>query len=401
MCSGSDNQFSAIVQAARSQSFGPTEIAGLAERLATSGARIAWPSDDWIADIPSTGGPGSLSTLIGPLLLRGIGLTVVKLGVPGRPAGAIDSLGTLSGYRVFLTPEEVRAVVADCGFAHFVAGDPFTPMDAALFEYRRRTNTIAVPTLAAASILSKKVAVGVRAVALDVRVGPYGNFGSSWSDARKNAQLFCDAAKILGIEAVAVLSSAVDTIQPLIGRGEALIGLAVATGLIELTVPGLDRHLKHCRFLADAVPSRNASLSQSGRSNLVTSASWRADLARHLRAQGSSIEELMRRVYDVQNQRRHTICARSEGVVQWDLEAIRNVIIRRQAAAPTGSFNDPAGVQLCVDSGTRVGVGDELLCVRCDDASELDELVVELESGFRLSRDPEPSAFTPVEIVRG
>ena len=50
-----------------------------------------------IADVASTGGPGSLSTLLPPFVLSTLGCNVVKLGVPGRSAGAIDSLATLPG----------------------------------------------------------------------------------------------------------------------------------------------------------------------------------------------------------------------------------------------------------------------------------------------------------------
>ena len=399
MAADVDREFGEIVKAAQSPTFGASEVAALAARLADSGTQLRWPTQLSIADIPSTGGPASLSTLIGPLILRSLGWTVVKLGVPGRPAGAIDSLGTLGGYRVTLTPEEVRSVVERCHFSHFMAGNAFAPMDAALFEYRLRRDATAVPPLAAASILSKKLAVGVRAVSLDVRVGSHGNFGRSWSDARSNARLFCDAARILGIDAVAVLASTIDTIQPLIGRGEALLGLAIAAGLVDLNVPGLDAHLRHCRLLAEALEVHPESSLSAG--DAVSPPLLLEQLGRHLAAQGSSIDELGRRVDEVQRQPKRVIVARSEGFVHWDLAAIRRAIVRRQQPPVDGLFDDPAGVQLMARFGASVRAGGPLLEVRCREADMLDELVTDLTTGFRIDRALEPQPVAPLEVLRG
>ena len=63
--------------------------ADLATILAASGERLS-VDGAVVADVASTGGPASLSTLLTPLFLRAAGAIVPKLGVPGRPAGSID-----------------------------------------------------------------------------------------------------------------------------------------------------------------------------------------------------------------------------------------------------------------------------------------------------------------------
>ncbi len=68
----------------------PAVAADLARSVASSGAQISARAS-FSADVASTGGPTSLSTLICPLFLRAAGAVVPKLGVPGRPAGGIDS----------------------------------------------------------------------------------------------------------------------------------------------------------------------------------------------------------------------------------------------------------------------------------------------------------------------
>lgn len=67
------------------------EVASLAVKMANSGALLP-ASPSATADVASTGGPSSLSTLICPLFLNLKGFTIPKLSVPGRPAGGIDVL---------------------------------------------------------------------------------------------------------------------------------------------------------------------------------------------------------------------------------------------------------------------------------------------------------------------
>jgi thymidine phosphorylase len=227
----SEREFPQVVAAAREGTASVEEIAELAVSLADSGERLAWPDVTKTSDVASTGGPGSLSTLLAPLALRAHGWQVIKLAVPGRPAGAIDTLSTLRGYRAHLAPDEVQRVAAACGFAHFLADARFAPLDAALFDYRRRIGALSVPSLAIASLLSKKIAVGVRAVGLDVRVGGHGNLGASVEEARRNASLFCQTAGRLGIRATAFISATPAPAQPWVGRGKSLLALATEVGL--------------------------------------------------------------------------------------------------------------------------------------------------------------------------
>lgn len=74
------------------------QLARLTQLLADSGERLIATSSD-VVDIASSGGPGSLSTLLAPLYARALGARVAKIAVPGRPAGGVDVVGTLPGYR--------------------------------------------------------------------------------------------------------------------------------------------------------------------------------------------------------------------------------------------------------------------------------------------------------------
>ena len=71
-------------------------VASLAVALTAGGARRELAD---CTDLASTGGPGSISTMLVPLMARASGVPVAKVGVPGRPAGAVDVLSNVPGYR--------------------------------------------------------------------------------------------------------------------------------------------------------------------------------------------------------------------------------------------------------------------------------------------------------------
>lgn len=254
---GTEDAMSGIISAAARNALGIDDLFRLADALAKSGQTLDFP-EFLTADLASTGGPGSLSTLLGPLYLRSYGFQIPKLGVPGRPAGGIDVLAQLRGYRFVLSPNDIREVLARCGYAHFLAGMDCAPLDAALFRYRQKAGAQDVPALAVASILAKKIACGVKFAGLDVRVAPHGNFGGTFAEARESARLFCAVAREAGIRAVALLTDARMPYQPYIGRGEALLALKlVSDGRAD---HWLCEHAHRCRLMA----AHTASLSGGG-----------------------------------------------------------------------------------------------------------------------------------------
>lgn len=143
----SDDEVIGVVQTIARRCPADAEVAAsLAQILAGTGGSVAI-DHPLIADVASTGGPSSLSTLLAPLFLREGGAIVPKLGVPGRPAGGIDCLAQIPGYHSTLTPEEVEAVLASGGYAHFLAAGEMAPLDGRMFRLRQDCGAQAVPTL--------------------------------------------------------------------------------------------------------------------------------------------------------------------------------------------------------------------------------------------------------------
>lgn len=334
------------------------DIAYLATTLGKSGRVPVVPGSRPTADLASTGAPTSLSTLLAPLYLRAMGCCVPKLGVPGRPAGGVDVLAQVPGYRVKLTNSEVAASIERCGYAHFLAGGEHAPLDARLFRFRQRSGTQSVPALVIASLLSKKIAVGLEHAGLDVRVAPHGNFGLTWDEARRNAERFQRVAAIVGVKAVCFLTDARFPYQPFIGRGEALVALKdTFSGSGE---PALEQHTRLCFAMACGTTGQAA-----GDLDGQTKAAER-HFYENLSAQGSSQEAFDEYVDRIRTAHRFHAVAKEQGFLTVRLGPLRELFLRFQ---PTGleidvDFPDGIGMILHKSSGDFVRVGDLVATIR-------------------------------------
>ena len=333
--------------------------AELAHILASSGESLQ-PGTEVSADVASTGGPSSLSTLLSPLYLRAAGAVVPKLGVPGRPAGGIDCLAQVPNYRTTLSSVEATAVLRSGGYVHFLASEKLAPLDADMFRIRQQLSAQSVPTLVAASLLGKKLALGVKYVGLDIRVAPHGNFGKDWLSASRNARLFIEAARRLGIEAVAILTDARYPYQPYIGRAEALVALG---DLFDGTAsPWLQQHCATCRDLAIACLPNNL---RRGAMNADA-----ADLKRHFERnivdQGSQFEFFESVVQATKGAHRIDLVARHAGFCNFALAGLRDTLVfwQRQMESDKLRFPDPVGIILKQPPGSWVEKGDVIATLR-------------------------------------
>ncbi len=179
------------------------EITVLAQALADSGDKLQMPPEfRLLADAPSTGGPASLSTLLCPLLIASAGVKVPKLSATGSIAGAIDSMALIPGYKYDLAGKDFIQALRLAGIAHAEQSESFCPADESLIRCRRKikkNDMMANASLAAASLLAKKVAIPDTIAAFDFRVGSTGNIGDQVGAAREAAALFFRVAKRLRI----------------------------------------------------------------------------------------------------------------------------------------------------------------------------------------------------------
>ena len=356
----SEDDILRVIDTVRTKYPTDAEVAAHLARILAESGKFINTSAKIVADVASTGGPSSLSTIISPLYLRAAGAVVPKLGVQGRPAGGVDCLAQIPGYRIILSLEEIERILESSGYAHFLVSDEMAPMDRRMFRIRQELQALAVPGLVAASLLSKKIAVGIQYAGLDIRVSEYGNFGTDWGSAKENAKLFIEAAKILGITASPVLTDARQPYQPYIGRSESLV--AIDEFLDGNASTWLQRHCLQCRTLVLAcIPEEfRKKVSDTNYEEL------KAHFKINLEEQGSCMDNFQSVVQRTRGGHQNMITSEHSGFCQYDLKRIRDTIVKWQknCATKENHFSDPVGLVFLREPGIWVSEGESLATLR-------------------------------------
>jgi len=196
------------------------------------------------ADKHSTGGVGDkISFLVAPLAAAvGVPVPMISGRSLGHTGGTLDKLESIPGCRTALSADEIVRQVTSLGLCLAGQTDRLAPADRVLYSLRDAASIVESLPLITASILSKKAAAGVRALALDVKVGR-GAFMESRERARALAELLVRTADRLGIRARAHLTSMDTVLGRTAGNAleiaesvRALRGEAVSPDLQRLTV---------------------------------------------------------------------------------------------------------------------------------------------------------------------
>ena len=350
-----------LINWGKSKNMQNEEIAYLANKLANSGSILTLPEHINAVDIPSTGGPSSLSTIICPLFLKEFNCWIPKLGIQGRPAGGIDILYQIPDYRIDFTINEILECLKKNSYCHFNIGNEFVPLDAKLFKYRDKVNAKNIPSLVIASILSKKIAAGLNLVGLDVRVSSYGNFGNNIKTAINNSQRFIEVAKLLNIKAKCFLSDNNQFQQPYIGRGEGLIAIYE---IINGNIPELlRRHLFRCLDMSIAVVGSNGKMIESPFDII------KKNFINNIEAQGSNLRKFNIKVEELRSQHVNEIKSDRSGFLNINLKNLRRAIVKGQIGniEPNRIFSDPCGVILKKNPNDFVSRNEVILTYRVKD----------------------------------
>lgn len=222
-----DYQMSAWLMAVVTRGMSRAETAALTEAMLRSGQMLDF------SDLPakkvdkhSTGGVGDKTSLVlAPVVAAG-GLFVPMISGRGlgHSGGTLDKLESIPGFNVNLSLDDFRSALAACGCAMIGQTAEIAPADKKMYALRDVTGTVESPALICASIMSKKMAEGIDALALDVKTGS-GAFMKREEDAVQLAELLVETGARMGKRVVALIT---DMDQPL-GRavGNALEVLEV------------------------------------------------------------------------------------------------------------------------------------------------------------------------------
>jgi pyrimidine-nucleoside phosphorylase len=159
-------------------------------------------------DKHSTGGVGDkISLPLAPLAaVCGVRVPMVSGRGLGHTGGTLDKLESIPGFRVNLSAARFAELVERLGVCLIGQTAEIAPADRKLYALRDATATVESVPLIASSILSKKLAEGIDALVLDVKVGR-GAFMKTRKDARLLARTMVDLCRAVGRDCVALLTA--------------------------------------------------------------------------------------------------------------------------------------------------------------------------------------------------
>src|SRR6266404_9979644 len=170
-------------------------------------------------DKHSTGGVGDkISLPLAPLAaVCGVRVPMVSGRGLGHTGGTLDKLESIPGFRVDLPTARFVELVDRLGLCLIGQTAQIAPADRKLYALRDATATVESVPLIASSILSKKLAEGIDALVLDVKVGR-GACMKTLADARLLARTMVDLCRSMGRDCVALLTSMDDPLGSAVGN---------------------------------------------------------------------------------------------------------------------------------------------------------------------------------------
>ena len=209
-----DYQMSAFLMAVFFAGMTDREVTSLTECMIRSGATIDLSSVPGMkVDKHSTGGVGDKTSLVVAPLAAAAGVIVPMISgrALGHTGGTLDKLESIPGFRTDLSLDQIRSQLLEIGLCFIGQSDQVAPADGKLYALRDVTATVESIPLIASSIMSKKMAEGLDALVLDVKVGT-GAFIKKQVDARRLAQIMVGIGRRMDKRVQALIT---DMNQPL------------------------------------------------------------------------------------------------------------------------------------------------------------------------------------------
>ncbi|MBV8807369.1 MAG: thymidine phosphorylase [Acidobacteriaceae bacterium] len=209
-----DYQLAAFLMAVYFSGMSDREVSAMTELMVNSGSTVDLSSIPGVkVDKHSTGGVGDKTSLIASPLAASAGVVVPMIAgrALGHTGGTLDKLESIPGFRTDLSIDEFRGLLAEYQLAFIGQTPEIAPADSKFYALRDATATVESIPLIATSIMAKKLAVGLDALVLDVKVGS-GAFVKKQVDARRLAQMMVGIGRRMDRRVQALIT---DMNQPL------------------------------------------------------------------------------------------------------------------------------------------------------------------------------------------
>jgi pyrimidine-nucleoside phosphorylase len=399
-----DYQMSAFLMAVYFKGLTEAETDSLTGHMIASGEKLD------LSDIPglkvdkhSTGGVGDKTSLIAAPLAAAAGVCVPMISgrALGHTGGTLDKLESIPGFNVNLTVAQFKELLAKYNLAFIGQTDEIAPVDGKLYALRDVTATVESIPLIASSIMSKKMAVGLDALVLDVKVGA-GAFMKQQIHARRLAQLMVGIGRRLDKRVQALIT---DMNQPLgYAVGNALEVMEVSqtlqnSGPIDLTRLSLELAARMI-FLGKVAPTLDAAR-ELAQQKLLDGSGYRK-LKEVITAQGGNAQVLDR--FDLlpnATGMREIVTPRAGYVSALDAEGIGKAVnmIGGGRATKEDNIDHAVGIILEVKVGQKVDAGSVLCRLYHTSEMNLEEAAGIVEDSFRISNAAPEQRDIILEVV--
>ncbi len=390
----SDAQAAAFAMAVYLNGLSDLERVDLTLAMRDTGQVRQWNLPGPVIDKHSTGGIGdSVSLILAPTLAAcGAFVPMVSGRGLGHTGGTLDKLSSIPGYCVEGSANEFEEVVSEIGCAIVGAGGGIAPADKRLYAIRDLSGTVESVDLITASILSKKLAAGLEALALDVKVGS-GAFMQDLEKARRLAKTLVSVANGAGCRTTALLTDMNESLASSAGNA-----LEVKSALAVLkNQPGEERLLEVTLALGSTllVAAKMFSTENEARKSLAKS----LHSGKALEIFGRMVAALGGPNDFVERSARYLPMA--EVIVDFPacgsgyLSSVNGRILGDVVIELGGGrkraddlLDLAVGLDQCVRIGEWVDEGESLLRIHASEVKDLERAKVLLSKAFRFSPNP-------------
>lgn len=214
-----DYQMSALLMAILLNDMEDVEVQQLTKVMLDSGEKVVFPENLFPVDKHSTGGVGDKTSLILAPIVAACGLPVPMMSGRGlgHTGGTLDKLESIPGFETSIDLVSFKKQVERLHLCFIGQTKNICPADKKIYALRDVTATVESLPLICASIMSKKIAEGIRGLVLDVKVGS-GAFMKTQADAKALALGLINIGRAYDIKTKAYITNMSEPLGKFIGN---------------------------------------------------------------------------------------------------------------------------------------------------------------------------------------
>lgn len=389
-----DYQMSAFLMAVYFKGMNTDEINAYIDVILNSGRRISFEDKNtFYADKHSTGGVGDKISLI----LAPLAMASGKVKVPmisgrglGHSGGTLDKLESIPGFSTQMSLEKFKKQTDDIGCALIGQTDDLCPADKVLYSLRDVTATVRSIPLIAGSILSKKIAEGIKGLVLDVKTGN-GAFIQEYKESKQLAEQLKYFGEAYGLSVRPVIS---DMNEPLGDKVGNWLEVEESLDVLKGSGPAKVRELSivlTSQMLSMADPKRSLDDIRKELETLLDNGKAYEAFLKIVEVQGGKVKYLENPSKYPASEHIITIKSPLSGTIsgidayQLGLDAIGLGAGRRTFAA---KIDPKAGLIVHKHVGEKLEAGEDLITLKSDKKKEIDLLAKNIVSRFSISDKP-------------